>query len=37
MNRAYVKAGFTVTGDWHEDGEDWIGMQISGSLNPSRS
>ncbi len=33
--RAYAKAGFVVTGEWHEDGEEWVGMEIGAALSPS--
>ena len=32
--RAYERAGFVVTNEWHEDGEDWVGMAIRGPLSP---
>lgn len=31
--RAYERAGFVVTGEWHEDGEDWVGMAIGSPLS----
>lgn len=26
--RSYEKAGFTITGEWAEDGEEWVGMAV---------
>lgn len=31
---AYERAGFVVTGEWREDGEDWVGMAMRAPLTP---